>query len=82
MKKINVEFEPASVVYIKPLECHGRVNYVCINLNGMIYNVSYFMNGDQKDANMSEMDLESMKSSAPGNLDELRIERSRSKSGI
>lgn len=58
MKKISIDFEPGEVVYIKPIQEYGRVNYVYINLNGTVYNINYFMNGDQKTANLPVEDLE------------------------
>lgn len=58
MKSINIAFVPGEPVYIKPILEHGIVNYVYINLNGIVYNVSYFMNGDQKTANIPEEELE------------------------
>lgn len=58
MKKVNIAFEPGDTVYVKPIQEYGRVNYAYINLNGILYNVSYFMNGDQKTANLTEEELE------------------------
>lgn len=54
---MNPKFEAGEEVWISDLRVRGRITCIYISLYGITYNVIYFMNGDQKTANLVETEI-------------------------
>lgn len=61
-KKIDLAFEPGEMVWIPDLQAKARVTCIYVSLYGITYNVTYFINGDQKTANLVETEIARNKS--------------------
>lgn len=53
LKHIDLKFSPNEYCCIVSLDIIGRVTGIYISSYGITYNVNYFMNGDQKSANLT-----------------------------